>query len=304
MLSYGRGINGGTISFCHSEGLVIGGVDIHYVGGLCGPNHGTIHNCYSKVSVTGGTSNFSNYIGGLCGYNESTINNCYSIGSVNGSGFIGGLCGKNYESTISNCYWNTDTSGIDTSDGGIPKTTSQLHQQSTFTDWDFINVWDIGEGQTYPYLRTYSAADLNKDHIVNLLDLAILSEQWMYGADLAPGMTYKVGECNMEIDSSGENELRFMVTVDSNYIDFEDLINANCCIEDGIRLDMLIEGDVITITETELSEGTCRCMCNYPTAARMGPFDPGTYLVQVYQVEHTGDITSIGNVEVVISGSQ
>jgi len=48
-----------------------------------------------------------------------------------------------------------------------------------FTDWDFINVWNIGENQTYPYLRTNSASDLNKDRVVNLIDLSILAEQWM-----------------------------------------------------------------------------------------------------------------------------
>ena len=59
---------------------------------------------------------------------------------------------------------------------GLP--TSQLHQQSTFTDWDFIEVWNIGENQTYPYLRTVPAGDINKDRITNLLDLCIVAEHW------------------------------------------------------------------------------------------------------------------------------
>ena len=52
-------------------------------------------------------------------------------------------------------------------------------QQSTFTDWDFINVCNIGENQTYPYLRKYSAADINKDKAVNLIDLTIIAQHWM-----------------------------------------------------------------------------------------------------------------------------
>ncbi len=60
---------------------------------------------------------------------------------------------------------------------GLP--TSQLQQQSTFEGWDFINVWDIGEGQTYPWLRQHSPGDLKKDNITNFLDLCIVAEQWM-----------------------------------------------------------------------------------------------------------------------------
>jgi hypothetical protein len=54
-----------------------------------------------------------------------------------------------------------------------------MKQQSTFTDWEFIDVWDIGENQTYPFLRTHSADDVNKDGIVDFLDLCIIAEQWM-----------------------------------------------------------------------------------------------------------------------------
>jgi len=40
-------------------------------------------------------------------------------------------------------------------------------------DWEFINIWGIGENQAYPYLRTVPAGDINKDRIVNFLDLCI-----------------------------------------------------------------------------------------------------------------------------------
>jgi hypothetical protein len=60
---------------------------------------------------------------------------------------------------------------------GLP--TTELHQQSMFTDWDFISAWNIGENQTYPYLRTFSASDINKDHITNFFDLCIVAEEWM-----------------------------------------------------------------------------------------------------------------------------
>ena len=57
------------------------------------------------------------------------------------------------------------------------KSTAKMKQESTFTNWDSINVWSIGENQTYPYLRTVSAGDINKDRIVNFLDLCIICKQ-------------------------------------------------------------------------------------------------------------------------------
>jgi len=44
-----------------------------------------------------------------------------------------------------------------------------------------FNIWNIGENQTYPYLRTYLSSDINKDGIVNFLDLSITANQWMEG---------------------------------------------------------------------------------------------------------------------------
>ncbi len=46
-------------------------------------------------------------------------------------------------------------------------------------DWDFEDVWRIGEGQTYPYLRKYIAADINEDKAVDLLDLQKVAANWL-----------------------------------------------------------------------------------------------------------------------------
>jgi hypothetical protein len=45
-----------------------------------------------------------------------------------------------------------------------------------------VNVWGIGNGQTYPYLKTLTGinpADNNYDGTVDFLDLAILAEHWL-----------------------------------------------------------------------------------------------------------------------------
>jgi hypothetical protein len=82
---------------------------------------------------------------------------------------------------VINCFWGIQTSGQATSAGGTGKTTAEMQTASTFLDagWDLVNIWGIGENQTYPYLRKYSAADINQDASVNLLDLATLAENWL-----------------------------------------------------------------------------------------------------------------------------
>ena len=177
------GHNHATINNCYSSGSVLG---IKDVGGLVGDNdqEGTITNCYSLGNASG-----ANGVGGLVGDNDQDgiITNCYSTGSVTGPNNVGGLVGYS-EGTVDASFWDTETSGQTTSTGGTGKTTAEMQMQSTFEDWDFINVWNIGENQTYPYLRTYPAGDIDKDGIVNFKDLGFLALHWLedYGAENKP----------------------------------------------------------------------------------------------------------------------
>jgi hypothetical protein len=130
-------------------------------GGLVGENFGgAITNSYATGNVTlvgGGHDR----VGGLVGSNygsvlldgityDSTITNCYSTGRVSGYSYVGGLVGYNL-GTITSSYWDTETSGQSTSAGGIGKTTAEMMQKSTFANWDFVNIWAIKEGVSYPY---------------------------------------------------------------------------------------------------------------------------------------------------------
>ncbi len=179
------------ITNCYSTGSVSG---IGWaVGGLVGyngeifcwegeeyPYPGYIYNCYSTGEVTS-----SDAVGGLVGYNEaSTIADCYSTGSVSGQGSVGGLVGHDYHGTITASFWDTETSDCNTSAIGTPKTTAEMKTKSTFTGdgWDFIEIWDIGENQTYPFLRIYYAGDINHDDIVNFYDFVMLADHWLEGA--------------------------------------------------------------------------------------------------------------------------
>jgi len=164
LVGYSRGSVVRSCSTSEVIGAEIGGKSI---GGLVGGNSAVIISCFSAGSVYGDT-----VIGGLVGVNMNTITNSYSIGTVNGYSRVGGLAGQNLKGgSIMNCYaagsvtedagdewvgglvgWNVDsyviasfwdvqTTGQATSDGGTGMTTAEMQSASTFleADWDFVD---------------------------------------------------------------------------------------------------------------------------------------------------------------------
>lgn len=137
-------------------------------GGLVGRNGyntgGTVRNCYATGNVSGNL-----YCGGLIGSVISgVVENCYSIGLVTISDPAGyaqaaGLLGSS-SGTITNCFWDTQSSGKATSSGGTGKTTAQMKTLTTFTGatWDFqletangtSNIWGMNcsDNNAYPFL--------------------------------------------------------------------------------------------------------------------------------------------------------
>jgi hypothetical protein len=148
---------GGIVDKSYSTADVTGE---DYVGGLVGDNQGTVSNSYSGSSVTGEW-----YVGGLVGDNDSSgsVGNSYASGSVAGNSFVGGLVGSNW-GTVSNSFWDIDSSGMNESDGGTGKTTVEMNDIVTFSEegWNIIGVasgqtapayiWNIVTGQAYPFL--------------------------------------------------------------------------------------------------------------------------------------------------------
>ena len=177
--------DGNLITNSCSFGPVTGGRG--KIGGLVGSNGSTIQKCYSNSEVIGG---HDEAIGGLVGDNSGSILRCFSTGSVSGVIDVGGLVGSNVSGSYTKCFWDSDVNpdvngiGNGSDPNVIGKTTVEMMTESTFTDagWDFVEVWGIGEGQTYPFLRVYPAGDLNHDGIVNFMDVAILADHWLEGA--------------------------------------------------------------------------------------------------------------------------
>jgi len=151
-----------TINTSYSTGAVsVPSGSSAIAGGLVGEERNLSYNstycsttnCYSTSSVSGGYT-----VGGLIGSLQSntTVTNSYSAGLVIGStsSSVGGLIGSQ-GGTISNSFWDTQTSGKATSNGGIGKTTTEMKTPATFiaAGWDGT-IWNMGDGinNGYPYL--------------------------------------------------------------------------------------------------------------------------------------------------------
>lgn len=180
----------GTVTNCYSTGIVTGKWDNSaYIGGLVGVNsYSTVSNSYSSSIVSGewcvgglvgsngddfpGTVSYSystgsvtgdTCVGGLVGLNEEgSVIDSYSTGDVTGDQDVGGLVGSNLDN-VSNSFWDIETSGQATSDGGTGKNTTEMLDITTYSAWNITAVanpgirnpyyiWNIVNGVTYPFL--------------------------------------------------------------------------------------------------------------------------------------------------------
>jgi len=254
------GWNWGSISKCFSACVTNGD---HFVAGLVGENNcGSINDSYATGQVNG-----NGCVGGLVGVDygnggagNDTIINCYATSAVNGDNGVGGLAGSIYNSTISNCYsignvtgnistggligiddgditiihnsfWDTGTSDIIISDGGTPKSTSEMKTLSTFTDagWDFSDTdgdpadWQMSSGD-YPHLswETLEEFSVPFSDTFNRADGNSIGSFWeeLYpdNADLENQTAYlyggnydrpQIGTPQFIIDQSGKYVLEF-----------------------------------------------------------------------------------------------
>jgi hypothetical protein len=161
------GIVGGNYGLtfrCYSEGYVFGTSEVGGLAGRCDNDYGwegMIYDSYSISTVegtdcVGGLVGILSFLGGSNAFGEfwgGNISNCYSAGNVTGAGKTGGLVGESLGGLATACYWDTETSGWNTSICGTGKTTVEMKKQATFVGWDFDTVWDIVEDQTYPRLQ-------------------------------------------------------------------------------------------------------------------------------------------------------
>ncbi|MBI9016391.1 MAG: PASTA domain-containing protein [Phycisphaerae bacterium] len=146
--------NGGIISQSFATGAVRG--DNGSGGGLAGGNNGTISQSYATGSVSG-----DSMVGGLVGCNQGTISQCYATGYVYGNEYVRGLVGYDYDK-VESSFWDIETSGQSTSDGGTGLNTAAMQNIETYLNagWDFVgetangsdDIWQIPTAGGYPIL--------------------------------------------------------------------------------------------------------------------------------------------------------
>lgn len=154
-----------TARRCFSGGDIVATGEGSMAGGITGHLAGTLENCYSTARVSSEWA--AGGIAGVASDTLATTNNCWASGQITaleieGETLAGGITGY-YEVPWMNylgaqCFWDTQTSGVATSAGvGFTidhgKTTAQMKAVLTYEDWDFVNIWDIVEGEGYPFLR-------------------------------------------------------------------------------------------------------------------------------------------------------
>lgn len=172
-----------SVEQCYSTGSVFAGGDNHRtVGGLVGGAwRSQVLDSYAVGDVTTGTNAAS--VGGLiggasdvycCGFNIQTldIQRAYSTGLVvvgTASIGVGGLIGTYTNangSMLTNNYWNTNSSGISASTGGVGNgdysgglvdglSTPEMTNSNSYAGWDFTagtGVWEVEQGHR-PHLQ-------------------------------------------------------------------------------------------------------------------------------------------------------
>lgn len=139
------------------------------VGGLAGwSSGGSIADCYARGNAT--ISGAGARAGGLLGrVDGGTTERSYATGAPTAMSGAGGLIGHVQSSTlVSDAFWDTQTSGTASSDGGTGKTTAEMQDIDTYTDtattglttaWDMVAIgeynnetWAIDDGNEYPVL--------------------------------------------------------------------------------------------------------------------------------------------------------
>jgi hypothetical protein len=128
-----------TIARCSARGNVE--AYVLRAGGFGGQLNSNVQDCYAWGDVT----TASDYCGGFAGGTVSGyFRQCYAIGALTG-GTVGGFLGtKGGVASAATCFWDTETTGTETTAtaGATGKTTAQMQTQSTYgVTWDFDTVW-------------------------------------------------------------------------------------------------------------------------------------------------------------------
>jgi len=183
-------VSAGMIENSYNAGNVTG---MSYVGGIVGSSQNyngviTVINCYNRGKVTSLYDKWGIESGGIIGRTQQydgydyRICNCYNMGEIlnpNVSNYrvgqLFGYLGEQNEGMldISGCYYSKDLGDYASSDNYLDPneadrleagihgvTTAQMKKAETFSEYDFIEIWSMGDADyPYPILSIIGAGD-------------------------------------------------------------------------------------------------------------------------------------------------
>lgn len=147
--------SGVDIRFCYAKAKIKGE---SHIGGLAGSWTGTkeenIENCYAVCELTASAPNYA-CVGGIVGLfgDQGSVINCYSLGDicVEAEKYFGGIAGNENNlfgrAVISNCFHSMRPME------DWENARAEMKMKSTYVGWDFDEVWDMDDGEDFPYLR-------------------------------------------------------------------------------------------------------------------------------------------------------
>jgi hypothetical protein len=138
----------GTVSKSYTTGQVFSQDEAGGIAGVTRDTGAEVVNSYSHADAAAVDDND---IGGLIGQmNGGTISNSFSTGTVDSTG--GGLIGLKNDASVADSYWDTQSSGLSSSDGGTGLMTSEMQGDNAESNMnlDFSGTWISTEG--YPDL--------------------------------------------------------------------------------------------------------------------------------------------------------
>jgi filamentous hemagglutinin family protein len=158
------GRNRGSISNSYTTSNVAGN---DYIGALAGGSYGSVNKTYATASVTG-----NSMVGGLLGFNFGSVSNSYASGKVIAADSPGGLVGYNFSGSVSNSYWDKDTTNqLGSSGGGTGLSTADSLLQSKYVGFDFDNTWFMVNNYTRPFLRSEYSTEISNAHQLQLTSM-------------------------------------------------------------------------------------------------------------------------------------
>lgn len=161
------GVVSGTVCRSFATGDVTGDENVGGLIGLIKITHDiTVSNSFASGDVSGTTS-----AGGLIGFirsdtgNGITIENSYAIGKVSSEPGNVGFTPNHADLTVKHSYYDVETTGHAGSGAGVGKSTADMKNSATYSDWDLPGTWSMDPfvNDGYPYLTELISSKVRYD---------------------------------------------------------------------------------------------------------------------------------------------